>query len=280
MSSPAAHALAPARGCPRLVHITKALAWSEFKLRYAGSFLGYFWSFAKPLMLFGVLYGVFHVLLRLGEGVERFPETLLLGIVLWSFFTEATAGGVVVLVARADMLRKVAFPAVALPIAVTLTATFALFFNLVTVLVLLLTVGIEPTVYWLWLPFLLAELFLTTLGVSLILSALYVTMRDIGQLWDVLSQLLFYATPIIYPLVLVPASVDGLPFSPRALVMCNPIAQIIEQTKLIVVYGESGSLSDVLGGWHVLIPYAMFVAVLTCGILLFRRASVRMVEQL
>lgn len=265
-----------------LLTITRTLAWSEFKLRYAGSALGYFWSFAKPMLLFGVLYVVFHRLLRLGEGVPRYPEGLLLGIVLWTFFAETTLGSVAVLVQRADMLRKVAFPSVALPVAVATTATFALFFNFITVLGLLIASGIEPTMHWFWLPLLLVELYLITLGAALVVSALFVTMRDVGQLWDVMVQLLFYATPILYPLTLLSAEpvIDRLGISARMAALFNPMGQTIEQMKRILVLEQSGDLGDVLPGLWILVPYCVGLTIVIAGVLLFRRASVRMVEQL
>jgi ABC-2 type transport system permease protein len=264
----------------QLATITRTLAWSEFKLRYAGSALGYFWSVAKPMMLFGVLYLVFHRMLRFGEGIPRFPEMLLLGIVLWTFFAETTSGSVTVLVQRADMLRKVAFPPIALPFAVAATASLALLFNLGTVMLLLLVSGVRPTIHWLWFPALAGELFLVTLGVGLIISALFVTMRDIGQVWDVMSQLLFYATPIIYPLAMLSDSPIIGDVSWRMIAVFNPMGQIIEQSRLILVQGESGSLSAVLPGAWIIVPYAIVAASVVIGAILFKRASVQMVEQL
>lgn len=265
----------------KLMALTGTIAWSEFKLRYAGSALGYFWSLAKPLMLFSVLYTVFYKLLRLGEGVEHFPEMLLLGIVMWTFFAESTLASVSILVTRADLLRKVAFPAIVLPISVALTAVLAMLFNLAAVLGLLAFSNIHPTVHWLWIPLLFLELFAVTIGVSLILSALYVNLRDIGQLWDVLSQLLFYATPIIYPISLLTGSGsdDGYPLLAR-LALLNPIGQTIEQTKRILVLGESGSISDVLPGAWYAVPLLLAVGLLAVGVLVFQRSSYRMVESL
>lgn len=266
----------------KLAALTGTIAWSEFKLRYAGSALGYFWSLAKPLMLFTVLYTVFHKLLRLGEGVEHFPEMLLLGIVMWTFFAESTLASVSILVTRADLLRKVAFPAIVLPVSVALTAVMAMLFNLVAVLALLAFSDIHPTVSWFWIPLLFIELFAVTIGVSLILSALYVNLRDIGQLWDVLSQLLFYATPIIYPITLLTGTGggdDGYPLLAR-LALLNPMGQIIEQTKRILVLGESGSIADVLPGAWYAAPPLIAVGLLTVGVLVFQRSSYRMVESL
>lgn len=271
----------------RIVHallVTRTLAWSEFKLRYAGSSLGYFWSIAKPLMMFSVLYVVFHKFLRLGAGIPRFPEMMLLGIVLWTFFQETTNSCVAVLVQRADMLRKVSFPAIALPIAVTMTSTLAFLINLGTVLTILVITGVDPTASWIWTPLLLLQLYLTTLGASLILSSMFVTMRDIGQVWDVLGAMLFYATPILYPLSLIPVTPISLPFGADikvlTLVMMNPLAQIIEQLRRILVLEQSGSIADLLPGWRIAVPVALSLLIFFIGWWMFARASRRMIEVL
>ncbi|MCW2956284.1 MAG: type transporter, partial [Thermoleophilia bacterium] len=127
------------------VSLTRVLAGSEFKLRYAGSALGFFWSVAKPMALFGILYFAFSYVLKFGEGVDRYPQQLLVAIVLWTFFAEATAASTQVLVARADMIRKISFPRIVLPLAVSGTAALTMLFNLAAVLVLCAVSGIYPT---------------------------------------------------------------------------------------------------------------------------------------
>lgn len=265
----------------KLSALTGTIAWSEFKLRYAGSVLGYFWSVSKPLMLFAVMYVVFSKVLRFGDGIAHYPVMLLLAIVLWTFFSETTTAGVSILVSRADLLRKVSFPSVALPVAVGITASLAMAFNLLAVLAISFAVGIEPTRYWLLLPFLLLELFLVAIGVTLVLSAMFVYFRDIGQIWEVVSQALFYGSPIIYPLALIPAgTLPTTTIQWKAVVLVNPLAQIIEQSRRIMVQGSNGSLSDVLTGRWVLVPYLLAALTLLMGGLLYRRVAPRMVEML
>lgn len=264
----------------RLLTIARVVAWSEFRLRYAGSALGYVWSLGRPLLLFAVMYAVFTKVLRVGAGIENYPLMLLLAIMLWSFFAEATGGSVTVLVARADLLRKVAFPSIALPLSVVLTASVAMLLNLVAVAVFLLHAGIEPTWSWLWLPLLFVELLLVTTGVSLVLSAMFVQFRDVGQIWEVLAQALFYATPVIYPLSLVPPNLDILGVRAETLVTANPLAQVIEQVRRIVVQGRGGGLGDVLPGPWVFVPYVIAVVVVCVGVLLYRSVAPKMVERL
>lgn len=265
----------------KLAAITVTIGWSEFKLRYAGSALGYLWSISKPLILFAVLYTVFSKVLRFGEGIPNYPLMLLLGIVLWSFFAETTTAGVSVLVAKADLLRKVAFPSIVLPLSVALTAAMAMLFNILAVLVFIFAKDIRPTLSWFLLIPLGLELVAVTVGFTLILSALYVYFRDVGQIWEVLGQALFYATPIVYPLQAVPPGT--IPFTNityQMAILFSPIAQIIEQTKRIMIDGTQGGLADVLDGGWLLVPYTIAFFIVAIGIYLYVRVHDQVVERL
>lgn len=261
-------ALSPAR---QTLTLTGILAKSEFKLRYAGSALGFFWSVAKPLALFGILYFAFNFVLKFGDGVDRYPLQLLLAIVLWTFFAEATLASTSVLVAKADLIRKIAFPRIVLPLSVSGTAALAMLFNLSAVLVICVIGGVTPTWSWLLLPLLLVELGVFTIGMALLLAALFVRFRDIGQVWDLGLQLLFYATPIIYPLSLVPEEL-------RNVVMCNPLAQIIQNARGVVINPSTGTGMEGLPTWVLVAPYVITVVVFVLGLTVFRRASDRVAE--
>jgi ABC-2 type transport system permease protein len=125
------------------------------------------------------------------------------------------------------------------------------------------------------------ELIAVTVGVTLILSALYVYFRDVGQIWEVLALALFYATPILYPIQMVP---DGnLPLVDsgyRTLMMCNPLAQIIEQTRRIIVDGTQGGLSDIMTGGWIIVPYVIALMTLIVGSALYYRVRLQVVERL
>lgn len=255
--------------------LVRALTLTDFKLRYAGSVLGYFWSLGRPLMLFGVLYVAFSKVLKFGEGVPNYPLLLLVALVMWSYFAETTSAAMGVLVARADVLRKISIPLVALPISVSLTAFLGLLLNLVAVLVFLLAGGIAPMLSWLWFPLLVVELYAFTLGVSLILSALYVSWRDLGDIWGVLSQVLFYGTPIIYPLTLV----EQLAAEWVKPIMMNPLAQIVYQAQSVLIGGHP-PITEVLPGWTLAVPFTVTGATLAIGIALYRRQSSVLTERL
>jgi ABC-2 type transport system permease protein len=253
------------------LNLTGILARSEFKLRYAGSALGFFWSAAKPLALFGILYFAFSYVLKFGEGVDHYPQQLLLAIVLWTFFAETTLASTSVLVARADMIRKISFPRIVLPLAVSGTAILAMLFNLLAVLVICTIGGVYPSVSWLWMPLLLVELIVGTIGISLLLAALFVRFRDIGQIWDLAAQMLFYATPIIYPVTLVPAHL-------KHVVLANPLAQIILDARGVIVDPSSGTGLEGLGTLERLIPFGIVVVVFALGYFVFQRAADHVAE--
>ena len=182
----------------RFFHLTLTLAKTDFKLRYFGSALGYAWSLVRPLLFFAVLYVVFTQIFHAGKGVPHYPVYLLTSIMLWTFFLETTSGSVQCLLVREGMLRKMRFPRLVIPLSVGLTAMFNLAINFVVVFGFALATGVEPRWGWLELPVLVALMATLAIGVGMLLSVLYVRFRDIQPIWDVVSQILFYASPIIY----------------------------------------------------------------------------------
>ncbi len=254
-----------------LVQLTAVLAKTEFRLRYTGSVLGYVWALCKPLMVFTVLYLVFSKALRFGEGIERFPLMLLFSIVLWYFFVEATGSAVRVLVANADILRKVSFPHVVLPISTGLISVINLGLNLLVMLGIFVVVQVPVTLNWLFIPLLLIEFYIFTLGITLALASLYVRFRDVGQIWEVVSQTLFYATPIIYPLSMVPDEY-------HAIILASPLGQIIHMSRELML--SSNPDLSVLAGPFIAVPLSIAAVTFGIGLLLYRTVAPSVVEDL
>src|SRR6202012_545619 len=181
----------------RLWHLTWALAKTELKLTFFGSVLGYLWQLMRPLMIFGVIYIVLTAAKLHQDGTEHyFPAALLLGIVLFSFFTEATGGSVTSLVNRESLVRKIEFPRLAVPLSTVIQALLNMVLNLLPVLIFLLAAGGSVRLSWLELPLLLALLALFASGLGMILSVGYVSYRDVRPIWDVVLQATFYASGI------------------------------------------------------------------------------------
>ena len=261
----------------RLWHLTRTLAVSDFKLRFFGSVLGYLWQLMRPLLLFGVLYIVFTQIVRIGGEVELYPVALLLGIVLFTFFSEATGGAVSSLVDRESLIRKVDFPRLAVPLSTVLTALFNVALNLGAVLLFLMIAGGRVRLSWIEVPFLVLALAVLCAGLGMLLSALYVRYRDVKPIWEVALQILFYGSPIFYPIDAVIERSE-----PAAkLMMLNPFAAILQQTRHALVAPSHPSVADVLGSNAlVLVPVAIGVAVIGLGYVVFKRNAPRIAEQL
>ena len=265
----------------RFWHLTKALAVTEFKLRFFGSVLGYLWQLMRPLLLFGILYVVFAVILDVGGNSPFYAEGLLLGLVMFTFFSEATGGSVTSLLDRENLVRKIEFPRLAVPLAVVLTAAFNLVLNLVPVFIFLIADGAPVRLSWLELPLLLLGLAFFATGLGMLLSASYVRYRDVRPIWEVVSQLLFYGSPIFYTIekVIHSSGQDG-PLLAR-LMLINPFAAVVEQARhAIIVSGNPNTYAAMGHGPLILAPIAVALATFAWGYRVFSREAPRVAERL
>ena len=261
-------------GWRRALELLYLIAAFDFKRHYFGTALGYVWSIARPLMLFAVLLAVFTQVFRLGSEVPHYPVLLLFNIVLFSFFQEATGVAVTSISAQEGIVRKTQFPRLVIPLAVVLTTLFNLGLNLVVVLIFILAAGITPAWTWLLFPVLLAALILITTAVSMIVSSLYPRFRDLAIIWTVLSTVLFYASPVLYPLEKVPETL-------RDFIMLNPLATLLELARKWIVDPTAPGPVALAGGWAGLLPAAaIFVATCVAAVLVFRREAPRIAEEL
>jgi ABC-2 type transport system permease protein len=261
----------------RLASLALTLALTDWKLRFFGSVLGYIWSLLRPLLLFGILYLVFSEVVRVGAGIEHFPLTLLVGIVLFFTFSEMTGGAVTSMVDRETLVRKVAFPRMAVPLSVALLAAFGLLLNLVTVAIFVAASGVGPRWSWLLLPLPILGIVILGTGVGMLLSALYVPFRDAKPIWEVISQALFYATPLLYPIQTVIERSDTL----ATVIMSNPLAVLIQEFRHLLLGPEAPSAAEAIGGaaW-LLIPGGIFVGLTVLGFVVFNRMAPHSAEQL
>ncbi|MEA2247955.1 MAG: type transport system permease protein [Solirubrobacteraceae bacterium] len=261
----------------RLLHLSFALAVTDWKLRFFGSMLGYVWSLLRPLMLFGILYVVFSQIVGVSAGVANYPLVLLAGIVLYFTFGEMANGAVTSMVDRETLVRKVSFPRMAIPLSVTMVAALNMLLNLVTVAIFVAASGVEPRWTWLLIPLPLVGLIVFGMGLAMLLSALYVPFRDVKPIWEVISQALFYATPILYPIEKVAERSDVL----VKIAMSNPLAVLIQEFRHFLLGAEVPSAAAAMGGavW-LLIPTAIFLGLTALGFWVFNRMSPHAAEQL
>ena len=258
----------------RFFELLWLMAVTEFRRAYFGTVLGYLWSLLRPLILFAILLFVFTRIFRLGTLVENYPVLLLFNVVLFGFFQETTVTAVTSVLNQEGIVRKTQFPRLVIPLSVVVTGLMNLGLNMIAVFGFLLAYGVDPRWTWLLLPVLLVPLTLLTTAVSLLLSALYVRFRDVLIIWTVAATVLFYGTPLLYPIELVP---DDL----QEPMMVNPLAVIFEQARVWMINPDAPSAADAAGGALRLIPAALiFVAVCVLGWRVFTRESRRIAEAL
>ncbi len=263
------------------------IARSEFKLKFFGSALGYLWQVMRPLLLFGVLYvffvKVFHIDKGKGAEAHYYGAQLLGSIVLFTFFSEAATGAVRSVVDRENLVRKIQFPRLAIPISVVMLALFNLALNLIVVMIFALLSGVTPMLSWLELPLILLMLTVLATGVAMLLSALFVKFRDIQPIWEVVSQILFYSSPVIVPVQtvrekLAHGSTNHFLYH---LYTLNPLVAVFQQFRHAMINPATLSAGQTMGGWTALLePLALVAAIFALGFWVFNREAPHIAEDL
>lgn len=245
------------------------LVRTDFKLRYQGSVLGYAWSLLRPLLMFVILYVVFTKFLRIGSDIKNYPIYLLLGIVLWNFFHEMTTQGLSSIVDRGDLIRKIMIPRWIIVFSSSISALINLGLNMIVIATFLVLSGVGFTVNVVWMPLIVFEIYIFGLGLSLLLSTLFVKFRDIRYIWEVIMQAGFYLTPILYPLTLI----HSIEF--QKLLLLNPMAQAVQDARFALVNQEQTiTIQRVFdGGPYAYIPFLLVALIGVAGVWYFRKRS-------
>jgi ABC-2 type transport system permease protein len=289
----------------RFWHLTYNIARNEFKLRFFGSVLGYLWQLMRPLLLFGVLYVFFVLVFKVDRGKgaagHYYGAQLLGSIVLFTFFGEATAGSVRSVVDRENLVRKIQFPRLVIPLSIVLLALFNLSLNLVVVMIFAVIAGVRPMLSWLELPLIVAMLTVFATGIAMLLSALFVRFRDIQPIWDVISQILFYSTPVIIPVETVREKLafgkihkvvnhgvvsyvhqhDLLYSILYRIYMINPLTAVFQQFRHAMINHATLSAGQALGSWLALLePLGFAVTLFALGFWVFNRSAPLVAENL
>lgn len=255
------------------------LVKTDFKLRYQGSVLGYLWAVLRPLLMFAIMYVVFAKLLRLGTDIPHYPVYLLTGTVLWNFFTECTGQGIQAIIQRGDLLRKISFPKYIVVVAATATALINLAINLGVVVLFALFNGVTPSWSWLLVLPLVLELYAFALGISFLLGAINVKYRDVTSIWDVLTQALFYAVPIIYPITMILESGSRFGLIASKVILLNPIAQVIQDVRYNLITDATITTWSLVEWPLCVMPILIVILVLLLAALFFRQRSKRFAEE-
>lgn len=249
---------------------------TDFKLRYQGSLVGHLWSILKPMLLFSIMYLVFIRFLRIDDGTPHTAIGVLFSMTTWNFFAEATNMGMLSIVSRGDLLRKLNFPKEIIVISAVSGAAINYSINLLVVFAFALVNGISLSANFLILIPLFVELVLLASGIAFILSSLFVKYRDIGPIWEVMMQAGMYGTPIIYSITYLLQKGQA---TIAKLMMLNPLAQIVQDIRHFIVYDGNPRGWDMFGNKaFALIPYLIPLLIFAIGLVIFKKNAKRFAE--
>lgn len=220
------------------------------------------------------MYVVFGKFLRMSDGTPTYPVVLLLGISSWQFVTESTTVGLRSVVDRGDLLRKIHFPNYIVVVSATMGAMISYAINLVVVLVFALFTRVQFTWRVVLVPINIIELYIVTLAITLLMATMYVYFRDIGHIWEVLQQVIFYAMPIVYPLKYV-TDRGGILAKLARMELLNPIAQCIQDIRHnLIAPMTQPTIWNQYTNWGIrLFPVVLTVVLFVLSIYVFRRYS-------
>ncbi|MEZ5066734.1 MAG: ABC transporter permease [bacterium] len=236
--------------------LARLLVAKELKLRYRRSVLGFAWTMLNPLLTMIILSAVFAHVLRVQ--VEHFPVFVLSALLPWNFFAQSVVGGSLTIVHNESLLRNVRVPRAIFPVALVTSHLVNLLLALVPLLLVMIVLGVPPKPGLIALPYCLLALWTFTTGVVLVLSTWTVFFRDVAQIVEVFLTALFYLTPVIYPLSM-------LPEQTRAVFRLNPVLYFVEPFRQMFYEGRIPAASDLA------IAGGLAVASLAIGLAVFRR---------
>lgn len=264
-------------GSKRFLSLLWLNARADLKLRYVGSALGYLWTLIRPLLFFAILYVVFTKVFRIGASIPNYPEFLIVNIMLFEFFAEASSASLRSVVANENLVRKMQFPRIVIPLATVLTSAITLCLDLVAAFGVMLILGVGPFWTWLLTPVIIAALVVFTAGVSLILSSLYVRFRDIEHIWGVAVRALLYALPVLYSMSLISQQDQTLAW----LVAANPMTPVFTFANVWITDPNALSPEAAVGSsLAVILPLTLMALVPLFGLWFFNREAPRVAEEL
>lgn len=269
-----------------MARIVWAVGWADFILKYRGSFLGYLWSLALPAMKFLVIFHVFRSFV--GGEIENYPLYLMLGLIVWEYFARVTHGCIAMLRHKEGIIQKVPFPRLILIFAVGWTDTIIFFTHCLIFMVLAWMMHILPSILNFYTLLLLLQMELLFLGIGMLLSAYSLRFRDIEHIWNMVLQVLFWLTPIMYRYSLnsplstqakeiasgeVPSNAWGLL---DAFITFQPLSILIHDTRRVVLYSETAGVPSAV---HAVVFTLLCLLVFAAGTVLFRYRSAYFLQE-
>jgi ABC-type polysaccharide/polyol phosphate export permease len=256
-------------GSPVMRTHVPGLVWTlvrtDFKIRYHGTFAGFLWALLKPLAMVLVLMGVFSFIFG---GKKNYAVNLVIGLLLYEFFGEATKAGLVSMRSKGFLLTKAKAPSWVIVATSTSNAAITLGVVSVVFILVLAFTGQFPGLAGIGLLFVyICHYLMMVVGISLATSVLFLRYRDLHEVWDVVTQAGFFIAPVVYPL-------DILPERLHFYLYLWPPTPIIQFSRAVLIEGQVPSLRA-----HLLLS-AETAVILLLGVMVFRRYAPRSAEYL
>lgn len=229
--------------------LLKSNVKKEIRGKYKGSFFGVLWSFLNPLLQVAVYAIVFPYIMRIKT--DNYLQYLIIGIIPWTFFITVINQGMIAVRMNAGIIKKVYFPREILPISVAVSGLINFFISCIIILLFCIFGGIGISWHLLLLPLIAMFQFILTLGIVFALSAINIYIKDTEYLVQFIINMLFYATPILYPATLFPEKI-------RWVLYLNPMTEIVESYRNIFMYHQLPSLNGIL--------YLIVISIIIFGI--------------
>lgn len=229
--------------------LLRELVVRDLKIKYRKSFLGYLWSLLNPLMMMAIMTFVFSTLFK--SNIENFPLYLICGQTVWTFFNESTTVSMNAIIDNGSLIKKVYIPKFIFPVSKVFSSFVTLGFNLVAILIVMVFTRSQFFATALLFVVPLFFLLLFCMGVGMFLSSLSVYFRDMLHLYGVLTLGLMYATPLFYPIEIVPEKV-------RMILELNPMYHYITFFRQVIIYGQVPPSSE----WIICIGFSIVSIIL------------------
>jgi ABC-2 type transport system permease protein len=241
------------------------LVMSELRTRYKGSILGFLWTFINPLLILFVYYVVFTMVMKVR--LSNYAMFLFIGILSWNMMSSGILSSISIITRQSGLIKKIYFPRVILPLSVVSASMINYLFSLIVLIPLLLVAKLYPNINWIYLPVVFLIQMLIASGISLLLSSINVFIRDVEHVMGIIFMLLFYLTPIVYTLNMVPLNY-------HLLIKLNPFSDVVLADQSIFYYGQPPH-------WKMLIySFIISILVFSLGYTLFLKLNRKFAEEI
>lgn len=259
----------------RTARLTWVLAKTDFRQQYANSILGYLWAPLEPFLLWAVLYFVLDRVLTFGSQIEHYSSFLLMNVILYFFFRQATTRGYKPIRAKGgNLMRKMEFPRVVLPLSAVLSTALSFLGALPPLFLVMLLTGVTPMWSWLLFPLALLALFIFAFATALVLAGIYARIPDLDHIRRLLIRIQFYVTPVLFAIQIIPAT------RLRGAILVNPLTLILTEANRWMIDPGAPSISEVSGSSEpMLIAIGIFAATCIIGPLIFARTATKVAER-